>query len=71
MNTHIKMTVAQDDIDTAIKVVREGLVGVVNAASPQKLIRIAALIERIENREPAAELASFLDLLQAEARKQR
>jgi hypothetical protein len=42
----------RDDIGKAIEVVRDGLVGVIEAADPNKLVRIATFIESIENPGP-------------------
>jgi hypothetical protein len=54
------MMTASDDTDTAIKVVREGLVGVIESADPDKLVRIARAIEVIEQGPDRDELMTAL-----------
>jgi hypothetical protein len=41
----------RDDIGKAIEVVRDGLVGVIEAADPNKLVRIATFIRDIDETE--------------------
>jgi hypothetical protein len=58
---------ADADIEAAAEVVRAGLVEVIEAADPDRLVRIAAFIENIENPEPI----DLMTVVREEARRRR
>lgn len=57
----------ETQIDELVAVVRSGLVNIIEAADPRKLIRIARLIDSMESEAADDRLPGLMTLLQSEA----